>query len=130
MEQLTLRPHHGVCIPNFTGKGYDEAFTENMTQFIRRLTDFPGQTVTLCSKEDVLCSRCPHNQNGCTSMEKVQRLDREVLAACGLENDSEISWRDFQQLVRQRIFSGGAFEQICGDCQWYELCCAVRKERE
>lgn len=122
MDPIHLRPHHGLCIPNFVGRGYDEAFTQNMTALIAHLTAHPAQKVVLWKGEDVLCGSCPHNQGGCVTLEKVLRLDQDLLEACGLQKGREISWGDFQALVEEKVFQTPAFDRICGDCSWYELC--------
>ena len=53
---LRLRPHHGMCIANFVGRGYDEVFTVNMNQTAEALKAEPQQEIWLKAGEDVLCS--------------------------------------------------------------------------
>ena len=42
---LRLRPHHGMCIANFVGRGYDEVFTVNMNQTAEALKAEPQQEI-------------------------------------------------------------------------------------
>lgn len=122
---LHLRPHHGLCMANFVGRGYDEAFTQNMKKVAASLAKEPGQTVLLAEGEDVLCGKCPHNQGRCVTAEKVRRLDAASLAACGLSAGQEIAWDEFQRLVREQVFEKGRFDEICRPCKWYDFCSGI-----
>lgn len=118
---IDLRPHHGMCLFFFQGKGYSDAFTENMTKIKRALDANP--LVRLTNEADAICSACPNNQNEiCISLEKVNRYDSSVLELCSLEAGSVLSFQDLQQRIRRNILEAGKRPQICGDCQWNELC--------
>lgn len=122
---LRLRPHHGMCIANFVGRGYDEAFTVNMNQTAEALKAEPQQEIWLKAGEDVLCSRCPHCQGQCVTLEKVQKLDQAVLTICGLEDGSTVIWQEFEQMVKEKILDSGRFDQICSVCRWYDFCSGI-----
>ena len=82
-KHMNLRPHHLLCAQNFIGYGYNEEFTGHM----ERITDSlnRGGEVVLHEGCDDICGKCPHNKGGrCTSCDKVDRMDREVLIVCGL----------------------------------------------
>lgn len=130
MERIYLRPHHGLCIPNFTGKGYDEPFTQRMTSLTAHLAAHPQQRVVLQKREDHLCGSCPHHQGGCVTQQKVLRMDRGLLDACGLREGLEIAWTDFQAIVDEKVFQTPAFDQICWDCCWYTLCKGLVEARK
>lgn len=126
-DALILRPHHGLCIPHFIGKGYSETFTKHMKELITSLQKHPEQKITLRASTDVLCAYCPHNACGvCTSGQKVARLDASVLRLCGLQHDVTLTWKKFAYLVRTRILAPGAFQIVCHDCQWKALCLEVQ----
>ena len=61
-KMIRLRPHHGLCIQHFTGKGYSAAFVANMTHVIAVLRAMPETQIELTADMDVLCACCPHNQ--------------------------------------------------------------------
>lgn len=122
-----IRPHHGMCFSFFQGKGYSGAFTENMAAMKERLEENPEVTL-LCGVDDV-CACCPNNQAGrCTDedtglpSDKAEAYDRQVLYCCGLPEGTKIRWKDFAASVQQNILSPGKREEICGGCQWNELC--------
>ncbi|WP_195984981.1 DUF1284 domain-containing protein [Clostridium sp. D33t1_170424_F3] len=125
-ERMTLRPHHGLCIRHFTGKGYSPSFVANMTRVVEALHDAPEQEICLRVREDILCASCPHNEpDGCTSGQKVCRYDAAVLAFCGLEDGAILTWRDFQRLVEERVLSAGLLKTVCRGCQWLALCQSI-----
>lgn len=118
---MKLRPHHLLCIQNFTGKGYSDAFTAHMTEIIDQLEKDPE--VELVEGCDELCSACPHNVDEiCNSEEKVNRYDKCVLEACGLAYGECRSWSVLAGMAKEYVFLTDRFEEICSDCQWYGIC--------
>ena len=122
-----IRPHHGMCFAFFQGKGYNDAFADNMKAVKEKLDENP-EVLLLCQADDV-CACCPHNRNGkCTdsvsgeSSGKAEEYDRLVLARCGLSEKTTIRFKDFAASVRENILSPRKREEICGDCKWSGLC--------
>jgi hypothetical protein len=121
-EPVVLRPHHGFCIRHFTGKGYSEAFVENMTRVAAALSADPSREIRLRIGPDCLCGSCPHNANGvCDSQEKVLGYDNACLKLCGLRDGQSLSWQAFQGAVGRAIGRNG-LTAICPGCQWLPLC--------
>ena len=99
---------------NFTGKGYSEEFTKNMSRVITALES--GENIILVNGEDDICRACPYNTNGvCKDNEKVNRYDSAVKDALSLEYGKEYNYND---LCKTKI----DITEICGDCEWSELC--------
>lgn len=122
-EGLAVRPHHGLCIRRFTGKGYSPGFVENMARVVESLRAEPGREIRLSAGADILCGSCPHHlDSGCTSGQKVLDYDAAVLKLCGLADGTTLRWSAFQRLVEERILSAGLLETVCRECQWLELC--------
>ena len=118
-----LRPHHGMCFQFYEGKGYSEDFTDHMGRIVRDMEVDPSQMVRLKAGTDIVCENCPNNEAGmCTSQDKVTRYDREVLKACGLSEDDEISFERFRMLVKNKIIQAGIRREICGNCTWDYIC--------
>lgn len=121
MEAYPIRPHHGLCLAFFQGKGYSEEFVENMTRMKAALE--ANAPVRLTGGTDAICAACPNNQSGvCTAAEKVARYDREVLRRCGLNAGDTLPFRELEARVQETILLPGKREEICGDCQWSSLC--------
>ena len=91
-----LRPHHGMCFQFYEGKGYSEEFTDHMGRVITDMESDPSQLIKLVVATDIVCENCPNNEAGvCSTQEKVRRYDEEVLRACGLPKDNEISFDEY-----------------------------------
>lgn len=121
----SVRAHHGLCALFFGGKGYDRTFTRHMQRILEELGQDP--LVELKTGADEICSRCPHLGKGegsgrCSEYERVEQYDRAVLEACGLQAGERLRWSAFERLVKERILAGGLRRQICGGCQWNEIC--------
>lgn len=127
METICLRPHHGICIQNFIGKGYNEEFIKNMQAVIDKLESDKSSMIHLVSCSDDLCMHCPHNNGGCDSAEKVRTLDELCLRICGLSSGTYIRWSAFRDAVKKRILAADAFHNVCGKCEWYSLCKEIKQ---
>ena len=123
---VLLRPHHGMCIGFYEGKGYSTGFTDHMSRVIRLLSE--DTPVRITSGPDEICSRCPNLDGAaCLSDEKVRRYDRMVLDMTGIEDGTECTYGTFSRSVSDHIILPGRRREICGDCEWDEIC--RRKEK-
>ncbi len=123
MEQQVykIRPHHGLCLCFFQGKGYSSAFVENMTDIQQKLKENP--LVCMISRADAICRKCPNNAAGtCTAEEKVTEYDRQVMLQCGISEGQIMPFLQFEKRIYRNILLPGKREDICGDCQWNALC--------
>ena len=119
---MNLRPHHLLCIQKFTGHGYDETFTEHMTAVAGKLAGTQMQ-ITVTEGCDDLCAACPNKTDGiCTSLEKVDFMDRSVLHICDLSYGDILPWGEASKRARERIFETDEFECVCDSCEWFALC--------
>lgn len=117
-----LRPHHGICIQKFIGRGYSEDFVKNMTELIAYLNAENPLLEVACGCDEI-CKGCPDLTDGrCKSEEKAERIDRDCLAAVKLADGRAIRYKDYAELVRRKIIASGKGKEICADCQWRSLC--------
>lgn len=117
----TLRPHHALCGIFFEGKGYSQAFIENMTAF---MVD-PSQLIQITSGCDTLCQACPNNFNGrCSEEAKVSLFDERTwnLTDAFLQSDQPIPLNELCQSVYDTILQQGLLAEVCGECEWAHLC--------
>ena len=95
-----------MCLSFFEGKGYSDTFTRHMGQVQKMLEANPG--ITVAAQSDMICEKCPNLKEGqCLSAGKVRSYDKEVLARCNLQENQEISWKEFHRLVEENILSKG-----------------------
>ena len=122
MKSIKLRPHHILCAQFFEGKGYNEAFIENMGSVLAEL-ETDSASVSLISGCDELCSACPNNLSGvCSADEKVQAIDRRVIETLRLSIGDSISWEILCGLARCTIIEPIKLREVCGDCEWIDIC--------
>lgn len=116
-----LRAHHGMCLAYFVGKGYSDGFTANMARMKALLEE--NAPVRLVCGTDEICGPCPNlAADGCKDIDKVSRYDQMVLTLCGLPENTVIPYLEYAALVNDRILAPGKRPEICGDCQWTNLC--------
>lgn len=131
---IPLRPHHGMCLAYFEGKGYSEGFTAHMQKVLELLTGKISESeklpeVRLVTHTDEICRACPNNENGvCREAARVLGFDRGVLELCGFKDGQILEFGEFARLVQEKILSAGKRGEICGGCQW-ETICANRESR-
>lgn len=118
---IRLRPHHGMCLAYFEGKGYSDSFTVNMQQMLEIFEN--GTDVELTAAGDEICKACPNLKAGaCVSAGLVETYDQKVLEACDLGEKAHMTFREFVDNVQKNVIESGKREKICGNCQWNEIC--------
>lgn len=121
-DVIEIRPHHGLCAEFFVGKGYSGEFTENMVAVLKMLEGNDPQVVPKADT-DLICGHCPNNVRGdCISSEKVLRYDKKVLELCGIAEGTALHWEEYRRLLREKIIRAGRLKEVCGDCQWIQIC--------
>lgn len=119
---VPIRPHHGMCLAYFKGSGYSQGFTAHMQEMLELFET--NVWVRLTAGTDEICSACPNNRQGtCRDADQVAVYDHSVLENCGLLEGTEIKFLDFARLVQEQILDAGKRMEICGDCQWNQICC-------
>lgn len=127
MKTLKIRAHHGMCLRYFEGKGYDHGFTRHMQKVSECLKE--DTRIQVVDQADVICQNCPNLTAGvCESREKVRNYDQGVLDACNLGAGAVLTWGGFSRLVEEKLLCAGKRSDICGDCQWNDVC--EKKEKE
>ncbi len=124
---MKLRAHNLLCIQGFRGKGYDDAFVENMTRVVEALRKNPEQQVTVIAEPDDLCAACPNLKGdaGCELHGKgtekgIVSQDEDVARRIGVSIRTAMSWTELEARVRQSI-APDDLDDICGRCPWLPL---------
>ena len=66
--RVKIRAHHGMCLTFFEGKGYSEAFTQQMQRISDAMKGNP--MLQIVKRDDVICRKCPHLQGGLCKTER------------------------------------------------------------
>lgn len=121
-NKICLRPHHLMCIQSYIGKGYSEEFVKNMDVVVGSLIENVDQTIRLVEGNDHICNHCPHNIHGvkCESDDKVITMDKKVLKYLEI-TPGEYTYSYLLNRLKEKL-NEEAFKDICGDCEWYNLC--------
>lgn len=122
MKEFKLRPHHGMCVLHFQGKGYSDEFCCHMVQTIKYLNE-ENPLIRLTCGSDEICKACPNRrEGGCVAEEKVSKIDKGCLEKTGLEESSLMKYSEYAKLIQSKIILKDVGKKICGDCQWKKLC--------
>lgn len=119
-QTLYLRPHHGLCILNYRGHGYSDAFSVRMEETTQILREHPGTRIEIAHGCDSLCAVCPHREGtSCTSVHP-DLFDQNVLAATGYTAGQVVPWSELSAATD--ILRREHLAEMCPDCGWLELC--------
>ena len=121
---ISLRPHHLLCIQNYRGHGYSEAFQQRMKAILDVLRQSPGSglppipRIRIAEGADDLCAACPHCLDGQCNSDKPAVFDGLVSERMGLETGCMLNMEDLQdpKMTLQLL------EECCPGCTWLGLC--------
>ncbi len=126
--KLLLRGHHLLCLKGFQGYGYDEDFTQNMSDINlkRKLSD---TTVSLTDSPDDICAACPNLKGNICENElqnqRIVRMDREVLKK--LDSSEEYDSTELFKTIDTIFNTQESISEICFKCMWSEKCLFYQK---
>lgn len=126
-EVLHLRPHHGMCILNYRGHGYSDAFSRHMDATVRHLMEHPETEIEIADHCDDLCAYCPNREGTRCTSPRPQLFDHNVLCKTGLTAAQHLTWEQFS--ARTEEYSLYHLEEMCPDCNWLPLCKEIAAER-
>jgi hypothetical protein len=118
---MKLRPHHLLCTQGYSGKGYNEAFIENMTLIVNYLRNDANPTVEIVFSTDDICTKCPRKlgENLCEHNEKVNHFDSKVVFYFGID-EKEYDYRDLVKEINSKM-TLSMMDDICRGCEWYPM---------
>lgn len=124
---LHLRPHHGLCLLNYRGHGYSDAFSVRMEEVLRTLAAHPQTQVEIAQGCDHLCAVCPHREGTACTSAHPDLFDQNVLTETGFAAGQVLPWEEFSAATRP--LSLYHLEETCPDCSWLALCKEIAEER-
>ena len=129
---MRIRAHHLLCIQGFQGRGYSKDFIDNMRTVIKKIKLEPE--IEIIDSGDVICSSCPHNENGrCqkkpNSVQRVKNMDLQVLKKIGLNKGAKVKTKNIFSLVNKKFKYISDTKEICDDCEWKGECFWIKIKR-
>ena len=121
IELVRLRPHHLLCTQGYSGRGYDDAFVENMTAITNYLRGGEKAHIEIVFTTDDICSKCPHmvKEGVCKRNAKVKRFDQKVIDYFGIKENRYI-YQDLIEEINAKMTSK-MMDDICSDCEWFPV---------
>ncbi|MEM9584913.1 MAG: DUF1284 domain-containing protein [Pseudomonadota bacterium] len=121
---IRYRPHHFLCSLGFEGKGYSNAFTQNMAAIVQgQLRAAGGEDcmIEVTLSTDDICSPCPKRRGVlCRAQSKIARLDRAHARALELIPGEQLSWGEALSRIKAQV-KPGDLAQLCRGCSWLKL---------
>lgn len=117
---IRLRGHHLFCMVLFTGHGYDERFTRNMSELLRTLKSDEDASILLVAGDDSVCAACPNLKgiscglgNGDVTARDLHA--REALSlACGQVYPYQALQKALSKVTETE------FNRVCANCSWWQ----------
>ena len=75
-----IRPHHGMCLAYFEGKGYSQGFVHHMGEVLALLEE--GALVEMTVAGDNICSACPNLKDGAVKQQIRWKRTTELFFLC------------------------------------------------
>lgn len=138
---MRLRVHHLLCSALYVGKGYSEAFCENMQKVVTWLwgplsgleeeagegesesilCEGEKREIRLITEPDNICKACPNlGDNGCKlDDDHVVSKDAALAQALGLETECVYPAAELLHIVSSNL-TAEIFEDSCHNCDWYK----------
>ncbi|MEN2985161.1 MAG: DUF1284 domain-containing protein [Thermodesulfovibrionaceae bacterium] len=117
-----LRGHHLICINFFQGEGYNEAFTKNLEEILRKIE---REDINVIEGGDDICKSCPYfKDNKCKyeeeADEEIKKQDEIALKLLNIQVGDKVSWESIKKSLPD-IFSQWC-EKYCYYCDWLKIC--------
>ncbi len=116
-----LRVHHILCTSNYEGKGYSDAFCDNMSAVVDRLRSNPDEKLHLVAQPDMICRNCPNKTTDHTCAHdgnKIVAKDQRIAERLGLVVDGSYTYRTLCKITREQM-TPELFTELCGVCSWH-----------
>ena len=122
--QITLRPHHFLCLKGYKGYNYSTAQAGVWDGIAKVLKEKPNTTVVIGRGKDSLCKTCPASNNTDSNfficLEKnIKELDKKVKQLLGLKTGEKVKYSTVSRKLN-RIFTKEKHEELCSKCFWWQ----------
>lgn len=117
---IRLRGHHLFCMALYAGHGYDEHFTENMSEILTKLKNDKNAKILLVAEDDSICTACPNLRGKYCSLghNDVKARDRHAHIALSITCGGIYSYHELHKSLMSVTKSD--FDRVCGNCSWWQ----------
>lgn len=130
-ETIRLRPHHLLCMLNFIGKGYSEAFIKNFDSLMQKMNK-GDITIEIVAGPDDVCTPCLteadcHCRDDHKHNEDVATLP-ELRTVQGLETiDFGFRFSPTTDVIERlrHAFTAHKIRRGCRNCEWFDVCTEI-----
>ena len=123
IPQITLRPHHFLCLKGYKGLNYNSTQVEIWDNIAKRLKEKPNTLVIIGEGKDSLCKTCPASKsnNGFSVCfeANIKELDKKVRQILGLKTGERIRYSTVTKRLKS-IFTKEKHEELCSKCFWWQ----------
>lgn len=128
---LSLRPHHGLCVILFSEIGHSSPYASVMHKIITILATRPKTKVVLCAELDETCGFCPYNNKCiCEKSEEVDVSGNQILSYCGLKLGCQLAWEDLRKKLIDNILNKGLLGDACKGYTYLPQCEGIEYENQ
>jgi len=120
---FSLRGHHLLCVYNFSGRGYNAIFINNMQRIVEACKS-QSQLVRVVDGLDDICEFCPHCDGNLCQKDRgrVSIMDEAALAALGVDKEHTYTFFSLRRKIKDGI-KNDMFQDICTKCSWFVPFC-------
>ena len=116
---MNIRAHHLLCMRYFQGKGYSKEFIRNFYFVLKKL---PGEKIRVVNSVDVICEKCPHNDDSVCkkkkdSERKTRQMDNRLIKTAKISLEKEYLYSKLKDLVKNI-----KAKDFCKGCEWKKDC--------
>ncbi|MFA9397615.1 MAG: DUF1284 domain-containing protein [Clostridiaceae bacterium] len=129
MEDITIRPHHLLCMQGFQGYGYDEEFAIKMKEIIDKIAECKYENIVITKGIDDICKTCPNNNDGiCDKDDSVSYMDNLLISKLNINYGVKFTKleENIFDIINNKLTQND-IEEICLDCMWSDVCTFYKK---
>lgn len=120
--QITLRPHHFLCLQGYKGLNYSAKQANSWTKVSDILKNNPECDILIVNGKDSLCEKCPatitKNKSHCLEP-AVNILDKKIRKLLGIKNGQIYKYNNITEKMN-KVITKNIHQSLCSTCAWWK----------
>ncbi len=120
--QISLRPHHFLCLQGYKGLNYSKTQANSWTKVYDLLENNPDCDILIVKGKDSLCEKCPailsKNKSRCLDS-AVEVLDKKVGQLLDITVGEKYKYQNITDKMN-KIITKDIHEKLCSTCAWWK----------